>query len=273
MRDTLDGVFSALLDEAYDWGAGLLKWGGDALLLLFDGPDHERRALPAPAGRCSGRSTASAGSGHGRDGDAPHVDRDRDRERFDFFTDRKRPPRAADRRPGATETVTIEAIADAGEIGISHGAGRAARPACVGPPKEQALLLVAPPEVDRHRAPDVGYVGGIDIASCIPIATRAHVLLKQSEPEHRTITAAFIDMMDTDDLLAALGPTRLGEALDERICAIQEAALRFEVPFYETDVGQGERQGAADRRRPVEHGPRRGADAAGAAGDHGAARA
>src|SRR6476659_10424593 len=35
MRDTLDGVFRALLDEAYDWGAGLLKWGGDALLLLF----------------------------------------------------------------------------------------------------------------------------------------------------------------------------------------------------------------------------------------------
>ena len=47
MRDTLDGVFRALLDEAYDWGAGLLKWGGDALLLLFDGPDHERRACRA----------------------------------------------------------------------------------------------------------------------------------------------------------------------------------------------------------------------------------
>jgi hypothetical protein len=47
MRDTLDGVFRALLDEAYDWGAGLLKWGGDALLLLFDGPDHENRACRA----------------------------------------------------------------------------------------------------------------------------------------------------------------------------------------------------------------------------------
>src|SRR5215472_8600398 len=47
MRDTLDGVFRALLDEAYDWGAGLLKWGGDALLLLFDGPDHEKRACRA----------------------------------------------------------------------------------------------------------------------------------------------------------------------------------------------------------------------------------
>ena len=38
LRDTLDGVFIALLDEAYLWGAGLIKWGGDALLLLFDGP-------------------------------------------------------------------------------------------------------------------------------------------------------------------------------------------------------------------------------------------
>ncbi len=47
MRDTLDGVFTALLDEAYDWGAGLLKWGGDALLLMFDGPDHALRAARA----------------------------------------------------------------------------------------------------------------------------------------------------------------------------------------------------------------------------------
>ncbi len=47
MRDTLDSVFRALLDEAYDWGAGLLKWGGDALLLLFDGPGHPQRATRA----------------------------------------------------------------------------------------------------------------------------------------------------------------------------------------------------------------------------------
>src|SRR5229473_5985533 len=47
LRDTLDGVFRALLDEAYSWGAGLLKWGGDALLLLFDGPGHPERAARA----------------------------------------------------------------------------------------------------------------------------------------------------------------------------------------------------------------------------------
>src|SRR5947209_110962 len=47
LRDTLDPIFCALLDEAYLWGAGLLKWGGDAMLLLFEGAGHERRAARA----------------------------------------------------------------------------------------------------------------------------------------------------------------------------------------------------------------------------------
>ena len=69
MRDTLDGVFTALLDEAYDWGAGLLKWGGDALLLLFDGPDHERRACRACLGDAADdrpRRSAHVGGRHDR---------------------------------------------------------------------------------------------------------------------------------------------------------------------------------------------------------------
>jgi len=137
-----------------------------------------------------------------------------------------------------TETLTMEAIADAGEIGITPALAARLGRACVGPPKEAAMLLAAPPEVERQRATDVGDVSTIDIASCIPIATRAHVLLKKSEPEHRTITAAFIDMMDTDRLLAEIGPDALAIGLDQRIRQIEEAALQFEVPFYETDVGK-----------------------------------
>ena len=64
------------------------------------------------------------------------------------------------------------------------------------------------------------------------------MLLKKIEPEHRTITAAFIDMMDIDRLLEELGPQSLGEGLDARIRQIEEAALQFEVPFYESDVGK-----------------------------------
>ena len=51
-------------------------------------------------------------------------------------------------------------------------------------------------------------------------------MLERSEPEHRTITAAFIDLMETDALLARLGPLEFAGAIDERIRSIQEAALR-----------------------------------------------
>ena len=53
LSNLLDNVFSQLLVDAEDEGADLLKWGGDALLLLFDGPDHGRRAARAGL-RCTG---------------------------------------------------------------------------------------------------------------------------------------------------------------------------------------------------------------------------
>jgi class 3 adenylate cyclase len=44
VTDAIEGCFSALLSVAYASGGGLLKFGGDALLLLFDGPGHVERA-------------------------------------------------------------------------------------------------------------------------------------------------------------------------------------------------------------------------------------
>ena len=238
MRDTLDGVFRALLDEAYDWGAGLLKWGGDALLLLFDGPDHPERACRAMwelqrTIERVGRLRVSGGTVTLRMSIGVSTGT------IDFFTAGSVHRELLVAGPVATETVSIEGVADAGEIGISPRLAALLDPACVGPQKEGALLLAAPPDVERARAPDVGPVSGLTVASCIPIAARAHVLLERSEPEHRTITAAFIDMMETDELLARLGPQAFTDALDERIRAIQEAAFRHEVPFYETDIGKG----------------------------------
>jgi class 3 adenylate cyclase/tetratricopeptide (TPR) repeat protein len=238
MRDTLDGVFTALLDEAYDWGAGLLKWGGDALLLFFDGPLHAERAARAAwemqrTIERVGRLRVSGGTVELRMSIGISTGA------FDFFTVGSVHRELLIAGPKATETVTIEAIADAGEIGLSRSLAAVLDPTCIGPEKEQARLLVAPPDVERDRAPDVGSVRDIDIASCIPFAARAHVLLERSEPEHRTITAAFIDLMDTDVLLERIGADGLGEALDERIRAIEEAALQYDVPFYETDVGKG----------------------------------
>ncbi|MDX6225951.1 MAG: hypothetical protein QOE64_2327, partial [Frankiales bacterium] len=44
MGEILNTVFTELLVSAYAQGAALLKYGGDAVLLLYQGPEHEVRA-------------------------------------------------------------------------------------------------------------------------------------------------------------------------------------------------------------------------------------
>src|SRR5215212_3361648 len=66
MSDTLNRCFSELLSVAYNYGAGLVKWGGDAVLLLFEGDDHAARACRGAfemhrAIRTVGRLKTSAG--------------------------------------------------------------------------------------------------------------------------------------------------------------------------------------------------------------------
>ena len=67
MSDLLAAIFGPMLDLAAERGGDLLGYGGDALLLLFTGDDHERQALAAggellsvlgrrtPAHRAAGR--------------------------------------------------------------------------------------------------------------------------------------------------------------------------------------------------------------------------
>ena len=43
----MNATFAALLAVAYAQGGGLLKFGGDALLLLYEGDDHASRAARA----------------------------------------------------------------------------------------------------------------------------------------------------------------------------------------------------------------------------------
>ena len=238
LRDTLDGVFIALLDEAYNWGAGLLKWGGDALLLLFDGLGHPERAARA-AWEMQGTIDRVGRIRVGGGGVTLRMSVGIATGTVEFFTAGSVHRELLVTGRTATETVLMEGIADAGEIALSETLAALLDPGCVGRVKGDARLLAAAPEAPAGRSPAVGQVVAAEIASCIPIAAREHVLLARSEPEHRMITAAFFDLMRTDELLAELGPTTFAEALDQRITAIQATAARYDVPFNVTDVSKG----------------------------------
>ena len=67
VTDVLGPVFARLLAVAYGNGGGLIKFGGDALLLLFTGPDHAGHAARSAHGmrrelRDIGNIPTSAGS-------------------------------------------------------------------------------------------------------------------------------------------------------------------------------------------------------------------
>src|SRR4029450_6115307 len=47
VTEVMNATFAALLAVAYAQGGGLLKFGGDALLLLYEGEDHAARAARA----------------------------------------------------------------------------------------------------------------------------------------------------------------------------------------------------------------------------------
>ena len=50
VADVIGDVFGQLLTTAYDNGGSLLKFGGDALLLLFRGESHQTRGVRAALG-------------------------------------------------------------------------------------------------------------------------------------------------------------------------------------------------------------------------------
>ena len=60
VTDVMNLVFARLLDVAYAWGGGLLKFGGDALLLFFPATSTRRGPATQPSA-CARRSASSAG--------------------------------------------------------------------------------------------------------------------------------------------------------------------------------------------------------------------
>jgi class 3 adenylate cyclase/tetratricopeptide (TPR) repeat protein len=239
MSDILNSTFAALLDVAYLNGASLVKWGGDAVLLLFDGPQHAERACRAAyhmrdTMRRIGRLTTTAGNVTLRMSVGVHSDT------FHFFLvgDPAYHRELIVSGPAASTTAVIEGIADAGEIGISASTAALLDPRCVGRRKDEALLLRAVPDVAEVGIPPGKDVQDLDLTAVLPLGIREHLLAEPGEAEHRTIAVAFVQFSGTDALLAGEGPQALADALGEAMANVQDATASNGVTFFETDINR-----------------------------------
>ncbi|MFO7570974.1 MAG: tetratricopeptide repeat protein [Gaiellaceae bacterium] len=235
VTEVMNATFAALLAVAYAQGGGLLKFGGDALLLLYEGEDHARRAARASFEmrrtlRAIGRPRTSAGSVQLK----MHVGLHSGRFHFLLVGGSHRELLIAG--PDASRTVEMEAASEAGEILVSPEAAALLDEDVLGEEKESGRLLRAAPAA-RGSVEPLPSIEGIPLEIAVPAPLRAQLLeVGPLEGEHRHASIAFLRFSGTDELIATEGPEAAADALDALVRTVQKAADEHKVTFLESDI-------------------------------------
>jgi class 3 adenylate cyclase/tetratricopeptide (TPR) repeat protein len=236
VTEVLGSVFAQLLAIAYGNGGGLLKFGGDALLLFFSGEGHPTRAVRSAFGmrrtlRSIGRLETSAGLITLRMSVGVH------RGVFQFFLVGDSHREFMITGPAASTTVDMEGTASAGEILLSAALASEMPDSILGAAKGEGVLLRRDP-AGLASAPAEASIrtAGLDLSRCIPVAIRDHLLSGAVDPEHRQVTVAFIHFDGVDEMVRTRGAQAVAEALHALVCSVQAAADRRSVTFLGTDV-------------------------------------
>jgi class 3 adenylate cyclase/tetratricopeptide (TPR) repeat protein len=235
VTDVMNATFSALLEEAYALGGGLLKFGGDALLLLYQGDDHAARAARAAFEMrrtlgAIGRPRTSAGPVQLRMHAGLHSGR------FQFFLVGESHRELLVTGPAASRTVEMEAASEAGEILVSTEAAAELDPSTLGEQKGPGRLLQAAPDVGGALEP-LPEFAGIPIEVAVPAPLRAQLLeVGPFEGEHRHAAIAFVRYSGTDEIIATEGPAAAAKAIEVLVAALERACDDHGVTFLESDV-------------------------------------
>jgi class 3 adenylate cyclase/tetratricopeptide (TPR) repeat protein len=235
VSDVMNATFAALLEVAYGHGGGLLKFGGDALLLLFSGDDHTGRAAWAAYEMRRvleeiSRPTTSAGTVELQMHVGLHSDR------FHFFLVGESHRELLVSGPAATATVRMEAASEAGEILVSRAAAERLPPDALGVAKGPGVLLATMPRVGGVLEP-LPDVSGLDLQQALPAPLRKQLLeVGPLEGEHRQAAIAFLRYQGVDALTETEGPAATAEAIERLVRGVQAAADEHAVTFLESDI-------------------------------------
>ena len=236
LADAIGVSFSSLLGVAYANGGSLLKFGGDAQLLLFEGERHVERACRSAVGmrkalRVAGRIDAGGARVNLRMSVGIHSDV------FHLFLVGDSHRELLVTGPAATEVVRMETAAEAGEIVVSRRTAGALTSRCLGAPKGHGRLLVRAPSGEDGAPEEAPFAGhGLEATAFLSTALRAHVMDDLPVPEHRRVTVAFVHFDGTDELIARHGAAAAARSLGNLVREAQEAAEHHDICFLGSDV-------------------------------------
>ena len=234
LTDVIGTTFGALLPEAYAYGANLLKFGGDALLLFFTQDGHRLRACAAAlamqrtmgeVGVCetsAGRVTLQMSVGiHSGE--------------FDFFLVGDSHRELIVAGPAASRTVEMESAANARQILLSpetaSGLDKSNRGRAQGPGILLRGVIEAEQSEFRAAASPVE-----DLMQFVPKGLCDLLLSGEVDPEHRPATVAFLHFHGFDALIETEGCDLAASHLDNLVRSVQSAVDQRGVTFLGTDI-------------------------------------
>jgi class 3 adenylate cyclase/tetratricopeptide (TPR) repeat protein len=218
--DALGSVIGPLVRLARALGGDTLKFGGDALLVLFAGDGHERRACAAAyemqcalrpfrrmrtsAGIVSLRASAAVASGVVQ---------------LFLVGDLFREVVVAG--PVSSEVLRLERRARAGEALLGQATLEALAEVDRPTPRRDGFVALRTRPAVGDLPQDADRVGG-DPARGLPDVLHDH-LGADAESEHRLVTVGFAQFRGVDDLLRRAGPQTTADELDALMVRVQHA--------------------------------------------------
>jgi class 3 adenylate cyclase/tetratricopeptide (TPR) repeat protein len=231
----LNQCFGGMIEIIDEFGGDVLKFGGDALLVLFTGDEHTARAAAAcfRMRRLIERTWSTplvkrvklgisqgihSGTFHLHLVDAGH------RELLVVG-------------PGMSATVNCEGAAERGQILLSHEAAAHLDDTVLGETTADGRVLDGDPIVET-RVPSAAVSPAGSVNHFIP-----GWLIEQTAAgrvaEHRVVTVGFVFFGGADALLASHGPEVLHERLQELAAVTEAATARHSVYWLASDVYAG----------------------------------
>ncbi|WP_436794332.1 AAA family ATPase [Actinospongicola halichondriae] len=235
ITDLLQEVFARLLAVAYDNDGSLLKFGGDALLLLFVGPGHEARAANSADGmrrELLGLGELESMAGKVRLGMTvgAHCGA------FDFFLVGDSHQELLVAGPEASRVVELEGTAESGEVMISRELAAHLDPDLVVPGRSGGCLLTGTPAAAGVSASSFGDKDRSRASRALPTAVRRFLEAGGEGAEHRQAVVAFLAFDGTDDLLERNGADACAAALDDLVTRTATVCDEHDIAFLGSDV-------------------------------------
>ena len=237
ITDTIGGSFESILKVAYDNGASLLKFGGDALLLWFQGEDHAGRACAAAVRMRRALDDVGRIKLPGVDvtlqmSQGVHTGN------FHFFAAGTSHLEMLPTGPAWSRTVAMEHAAQASEILVSTETAALLPKDCLGDSRAPGVLLLREPPGHDEKIPYLPRpkMPPEQLLHCLSPAIRAHVLAGGGTSEHRPVTIAFIRFEGTDALIGQHGAQAAADALQQLVTVVEAATEEQGVAFLGSDV-------------------------------------